>query len=99
MPLQVTNVLRVCRHVLMIVLAAALVVWLAASPLAWIVRDGLGPGMVETTGASAVVKFVLGWSRPGLALAAPLLALWIIERRSETVPAYGAMLWTEVARK
>jgi len=79
---QVTNVLRVCRQGLMILLAAALVVWLAASPLAWILRDGLGPGMVQTTGMSAVVKFVLGWSVPGLVLAVPLLALWIIERRS-----------------
>jgi len=83
MQLRSNGLVRLCRHVLIVLLLAALIAWLSAAPLAWILRDGLAPGMIETTGLKAVTKFVVGWGTPGLVLAIPLLALWIIERRAK----------------
>ena len=34
-----------------------LAVWLTACPLLWVLRDGLGPDSVETSGFMAVRKF------------------------------------------
>jgi len=38
--------LTVCRRIMMGLLIAALLTWVAAAPLVWILRDGLGPDMV-----------------------------------------------------
>ena len=51
-------------------------------PIVWIVRDGLGPGSVETTWPWSVLKFLVAWTGPALLLAAPLLALSFMNRRS-----------------
>lgn len=96
MQLRWNGLARLCRHVVMVLLLAALIVWLSAAPLAWILRDGLAPGMIETTGLKAVTKFVVGWGTPGLVLAVPLLALWIIERRANR--ASNSDLRSDVAR-
>jgi hypothetical protein len=64
------------------VLFAALLTWVAAAPLVWILRDGLGPDMVETDGLTSLLKFLVQWSVPAAVLAVPLVVLWVIERRS-----------------
>jgi hypothetical protein len=71
----------VCCQVLRITLSAALATWVAAAPLVWILRDGLAAGMVETTGAQAAYKFLVGWGVPALILAAPLYGLSVAQRR------------------
>ena len=71
---------RVCGLILKMILFAALTTWAAAAPLVWIVRDGLGPDMVETSGAQAVFKFAVSWGLPALVLAVPLFGLMRIER-------------------
>lgn len=69
----------ICR----IVLLAALVNWVAAAPLVWILRDGLGPGMIESAGMKAAFKFLVGWGVPALLITAPLVGLSWIERRCQ----------------
>jgi CRISPR-associated endonuclease/helicase Cas3 len=64
-----------------VALAAALLTWVAAAPLAWILLGGLGPGMVESTGARAVVKFLGLWGGAALALARSLAGLSVARRR------------------
>ena len=81
-PKRFTGVLRMCRHVSMVILPGALVAWCAAAPLVWILRDGLGPEMVESSGAMSAYKFLVGWGVPAVVLTVPLLALWLVERRS-----------------
>jgi hypothetical protein len=73
-------VLRVCGLILRVVLLACLVAWVAAAPLAWILRDGLKAGVVETTGLKAALKFLGLWGIPALALAVAALGLWPLER-------------------
>lgn len=63
-------------NVLKAVLVGGLVCWVAAAPLVWILRDGLGPDMVESSGFRSAYKFLLGWGVPALALALPLAVLW-----------------------
>ncbi len=74
-------VARACCLAGQVALAAALLTWVAAAPLVWILRDGLGPGMVESAGARAALKFLVGWGAPALALAVPLAGLTVIQRR------------------
>jgi hypothetical protein len=74
---------RVCCLVGQVALAAALLTWVGAAPLVWILRDGLGPDMVESVGARAVLKFLVGWGAPALALALPLAGLSVVQRRLE----------------
>src|SRR5262245_17900412 len=50
------TLLWLCRFMLAIVYVG-LVLWLMACPLLWILRDGLGPDSVETTGWAALRKF------------------------------------------
>ena len=77
---RLVGVVRVCGLILRVVLLACLVTWVAAAPLAWILRDGLGPGMVETTGRQAAFKFLGLWGIPALLLAVSALGLWLLER-------------------
>ncbi len=70
-----------CCQILRITLSAALATWVAAAPLVWILRDGLAVGMVETTGARAAYKFLVGWGVPALILAVPLYGLSVAQRR------------------
>ena len=37
-----------CCIAVKVVLTAAIVAWVAAAPVVWVVRDGHGPDMVET---------------------------------------------------
>lgn len=80
--MRLTRVARLCRQIVMVFLTAALIVWVSAAPIVWILRDGLGSGMVETTGIWSFFKFTVQWGAPALALGLPLLTLWLIERRS-----------------
>lgn len=79
--MRLTTVTSVCRQVLITILGAALFVWVFAAPIVWILRDGLGPGMTETSGVWSVVKFLVQWGIPALVLGVPLLILSIFERR------------------
>jgi hypothetical protein len=72
---------RLCSSVVKVILTAGLLAWALAAPLVWILRDGLGPKMVETAGAQAVVRFAVGWAVPALVIAVPLALLWFLERR------------------
>jgi hypothetical protein len=72
---------RACCLIGEVVLAAALVTWVLAAPLVWILRDGLKPGMVESTGLRAAFKFLVGWGVPALLIALPLVGLFVLERR------------------
>ena len=73
-------VARVCCIVVKVVLSAALAAWVAAAPLVWVVRDGLGPDMVESVGMRAVLKLLVGWGVPAAALAATLAVAHVTER-------------------
>jgi hypothetical protein len=78
---RVVGVVRVCGLILRMVLLACLGAWLAAAPVAWILRDGLKVGMVTTTGLPALFKFLGLCGIPALALASPALGLWFLDRR------------------
>ena len=75
---------RICCLILRVLLTVAFATWAAAAPLVWILRDGLAPGMVETAGAQAVYKFLLGWGVPALVLVAALYGTSAAERRLTT---------------
>lgn len=81
--LRVYVVVRTCCLIGKIVLLAALVNWVAAAPIVWIVRDGLGPDMIESTGMKAALKFLIQWGVPALIIAVPLYGLTWIERRCQ----------------
>ncbi|HTU92384.1 MAG TPA: hypothetical protein VMF69_20045 [Gemmataceae bacterium] len=81
------GVARVCCLIGKIILLAVLVTWVTAAPLVWILRDGLGPDMVETSGLKAAFKFLVCWGVPALAISVPLVGLSLIERRCQ--PAHG----------
>lgn len=61
-------------------LIAGLIVWAACAPLVWILRDGLGPGMVESGGWDSVGRFLALWGLPGLVFVGPLAILLLIDR-------------------
>lgn len=76
------RMLRLCREIVQALFSAALVVWICAAPLVWILQDGLGPDMVESGWVQAIFKFLVGWGIPALLLAAPLIAMAILDRRA-----------------
>jgi hypothetical protein len=80
-------VARVCCLVGWTLSGAALINWVAMAPIAWIVRDGLGPDTAQTTGLRAVLKFSVGWGVPALVLTALLAGLFVAERRLAPPPA------------
>jgi hypothetical protein len=55
--MKARNLLLWLCFVLQFLVGGALGLWLVACPLLWIVRDGLGPDSVETTGWAALWKF------------------------------------------
>ena len=73
--------MRASIPILKTLLIAALLVWILSAPLAWILRDGLGPGSVETGWVRGGHKFLVDWGGPALALILPLIGLSILERR------------------
>jgi hypothetical protein len=66
---------------LIVLLQALLVTWVACAPIVWIVRDGLGPDSQETGWVRGIFKFVVMWGVPALVLAVPLIGLLHLERR------------------
>jgi hypothetical protein len=74
-------VVRTCCLICKILLLATLVNWVAAGPLVWIVRDGLGPDTIESTGMKAAFKFLVEWGVPALIITVPLYGLTWVERR------------------
>ena len=62
-----------------IVLVAGLLWTAAATYLGWLLRDGLGQDMVETTGFAAIKAFLSGWWYfPALGLAAAGLGVFLL---------------------
>ena len=74
-------VTRCCVQVLIVFLQACLLVWIAFAPLAWILRDGLGPDSHESGWGLSILKFAVGWGGPALMLTMPLYGLRLIDRR------------------
>jgi hypothetical protein len=74
-------VMRVCILGVRQILLGLLLAWTAAAPLVWIVRDGLGPDMVESGWTVGTLKFLTAWGLPALALAIPLFGLSLLDRR------------------
>jgi hypothetical protein len=64
--------LLLCR-VLQVLGGLALGMWLMVCPLLWIVRDGLGPDSVETSGWAALQRF-----SPMLLMGIALMALLVL---------------------
>jgi hypothetical protein len=81
MPDRFRSVATFCLRLLAVILQALLGTWAACAPIVWIVRDGLGPGSVETTWPGSVLKFLVAWIGPALLLAAPRLVLSTVNRR------------------
>lgn len=73
---------RLCRELTQVLFSAALVVWICAAPLVWILQDGLGPDMVESGWVTAIFKFLVAWGIPALILAMPLVAMAMLEKRA-----------------
>lgn len=83
MSTRTSQILWFGRQVLIVILFSVLLTWIAAAPVVWIVRDGLGPGMVETSGLQSLLKFAGLWGIPFAVLAIPLAGLWLLEKRSQ----------------
>jgi hypothetical protein len=81
MSMRFRSVVRFCLQLLIALLQGGLFVWAACAPLVWILRDGLGSDSHESGWALSLFKFAVGWSVPGLALAAPLHGLSLLDRR------------------
>lgn len=69
------------RNFFVQILASSLVWWMAAAPIIWTIRDGLGPDMIATKGIAAAVRFLVMWGIPALTLGLPLIALSVPRRR------------------
>ncbi len=65
-------------RVLHTLLVAAVISWALAAPLAWALRDGLGPETEPTSGVEAVQRFVMTFSWGPILLL--LLILWALVR-------------------
>lgn len=78
---RLASVPRVLLNVLIVCLQGALITWVMAAPIIWIVRDGLGPDAHETSWGLAIVKFSVQWGLPALALALPLYGLTRVARK------------------
>jgi hypothetical protein len=76
-----TAVPRACVAGLRLGLIAALLAWVAAAPLLWILRDGLGPDAVDSAGGRAVGRFAGVWGLPALALTASAAGLAVVQSR------------------
>jgi hypothetical protein len=76
--------------VLQFLVVLALGLWLLACPLLWIVRDGLGPDSVETTGWATLWKFspmlLLGLALAGCLALLHFCARWLLRSRGVVVP-------------
>lgn len=73
--------IRAILAVTKIALVIILLSWAMMAPLAWILRDGLGPKAVDSVGVHAVERFAELWGVPALVIAAPLVGLLWVERR------------------
>ena len=58
-----------------ILVTAVLIAWLFVGPLAWILRDGLGPDSVPSHGMEAVFRFLTAFYWGPVALGLVALAL------------------------
>jgi hypothetical protein len=76
-----TRLVRVVVQILITALQAILWFWVACAPLVWILRDGLGPDMVESGWAWSIVKFLAQWGFPALVVAASLYGLSSLDRK------------------
>jgi hypothetical protein len=72
------------NHILFLraIVIPLLVMWVLVSTLIWILRDGLGPDMVETAGMQAVVKFLGVWGIPAAVMAGLVLVMTHAVRRA-----------------
>jgi hypothetical protein len=75
------RVARFALKLLIVILQAALVVWTLCIPLAWLLRDGLGPDSRESGWAEGLCRFAVEWGVPALALVVPLLGVMWLDRR------------------
>ena len=66
------SVARFCLQLLMVLLGAALIVWVFCAPLVWLLRDGLGPDSHESGWGLSLWKFTLGWGVPAVLLVVPV---------------------------
>ena len=73
--------IRLCLSFVRTILATGLAFWVLAAPLMWILRDGLGPKSVDSTGISAVTKFLGAWGIPSVVLVVLVVGLSVISRR------------------
>lgn len=71
------------KHIIRGSLIAGLVVWAACAPIVWILRDGLGPDMVESDGWASFWRFLAMWGLPGLVFIVPLVILLFIPAPKE----------------
>jgi hypothetical protein len=78
---RLASVPRFLLSVLIVCLQGALIIWVMAAPIIWLVRDGLGPDSHETSWGPAIVKFSVQWGVPALALALPLFGLSRLARK------------------
>ena len=62
-------------------LAAALLTCMASAPFVWLLRDGLGPDMVESVVMQAIHKLVVAWGVPALALSGLMVGLTVADRQ------------------
>jgi hypothetical protein len=53
------SVARIFLQILIVLLQAVLINWAMCAPRVWILRDGLGPDMVETGWPMSVLKTVV----------------------------------------
>lgn len=61
-----------------VALAAGLAVWII--PFAWVLRDGLGPGMIVSEGGSAIAHFITLYLIALIPVAVLALAAWALLR-------------------
>jgi hypothetical protein len=73
--------IRAVLAVMKIALVIILLSWTMMAPLAWILRDGLGPKAVDSVGVHAVGRFAERWGVPALVITTPLVGVWWVERR------------------
>jgi hypothetical protein len=59
-------------------------------PFAWVLRDGLGPGMVISEGGSAIARFAFLYFIALIPVGALVLAAWALLRTPHKKEAYAA---------
>jgi hypothetical protein len=64
-----------------VLLQVLLAVWTLCLPLAWLLRDGLGPDSQETGWITEAGRTLARWGIPALAIAVPLVGLTWLRRR------------------